>query len=622
MISFEQFACQKKLSIQYVRKMAITSDYLFIDHAGMRYDLTQDGTHANGTPRYFVIVKDDARKKKHLSNEQREMVLSELNAMNAKNESDAVSKIAKKYDVSYWSVYRMWKNPERVQRKARADRGTTKKEIPAAALVMFDSIYIQNAQCANVQLAYNLMRRQFEGVDLPIRYFRARAREIEPQRLLFHQESKFEQKHTPRVRRDLWSEFEFLEQVSLDGWTVPDRVLKSWGMEDLTKTKFKYNGKDVSMVCVFAFDSKTRYPLAWKAFEKSVSQDDVLGVLLDVVYNWGRPSTWLLDNGTEFTNESVQRFLRGLYTTQDHETKTRVIFSEPYQPYGKGSHERQHRIFKDEFCAFSRSYSPSQEESRKPTRQLSYVKPTHTLSEWIEKFEVYLNGYYREAQRTSWMNPSYKSHHEENANRPRSLKDAFDRAYKSFEPFKIDPMKLAFLFSRKFRSGIKQGVFVTPAAISAKKIVYVPDGEGIPCERYSETFEVVVNPANMYQAWICDLNGNCICGAWDLRGKNRIETPTREIATAYRKTRNIIKKRTREVAEAKATLVQMDELWKAKSPAAHEQIGVRNIEKSIYENLKTPVAAENTVPMDDEYMKLGEEFYSNLFKNQQNEETE
>jgi transposase InsO family protein len=621
-MSFEQFAKQKRITDRWVRMLAESNHYTAIEADGTRYELMREGTHRNGSPRYFVVVNDDPRKKKHLSDEQRELVLNDLNALNANNEVDAVSKVAKKYGVSYWSVYRLWKNPERVIRKARVDRGATKKDVPAAAVEMFDSIYIQNAQCGNVQLAYNIMRRQFQGGELPLRYFRRRGKEIEPLRLRYHQESKFEQKYTARVRRDLWSEFEFLEQVSLDGWTVPDRVLKSWGMDDLTKNKFKYNGKDVSMVCVFAYDSKTRYPLAWKAFEKSISQDDVLSVLLDVVYNWGRPSTWLLDNGTEFTNEAVQRFLRGLYTTQEHETKSRIIFSEPYQPYGKGAHERQHRIFKDEFCAFSRSYSPSQQESRKPTRQLSYVKPTHTLSQWIESFEGYLNGYYREAERISWMNPDYKPHHAENANRPHTLNDAFNRAYKMFTPVKIDPMKLAFLFAKKFRSKIKYGVFSTPAAISARKLVYVPDGEGIPCERYSETFEIVVNPTNMYQAWICDLNGNCICGAWDLRGKNRIDVPTRETSTAYRKIRNQLKKRTKEVAKLQVKMVQIDKLLIAKTPAAREQIAVRNIEKSIYIELPTPAAIENTVTIDDEYLNIAEDVYKDIFKNQQNEETE
>lgn len=622
MISFEQFARQRKLTLRGVQWLVQQNSYRFIEHSGTRYELQQEGTHANGTPRYFVIVNDDARKKKHLSDEQREIVLNDLNALNASNASDALSKVAKKHGVSYWSVYRLWKNPDKMKRKHRTDRGSTKKIVPTEALEIFQSIYLQNAQGPNARLAYNLMKRQFDGWDLPFRYFKQRGKEIEPLRLRYHQESKFEQKYTPRMRRDLWSEFEFLEQVSLDGWTVPDRVLKSWGMADLTNNKFKFNGKDVSMVCVFAFDSRTRYPLAWKAFEKSVSQDDVLGILLDVVYRWGRPSTWLLDNGTEFTNEAVQRFLRGLYTTADHETKNRIIFSEPYQPYGKGAHERQHRIFKDEFCAFSRSYSPSQEESRKPTRQLSYVKPDHTLAQWIEKFEGYLNGYFREAQRISWMNPDYKPHHAENANRPRTLNEAFERAYKTFEPVKVDSMKLAFLYARKFRSELKQGLFRTPANISPRKFAYLPDGEGIPCERYGETFEIVVNPTNMYQAWICDLNGNFIVGAWDLRGKNRVETPTRETATAYRKVRNQMVKKTREAAEARVAMVHMDELMKAKKPAIREQIAVRNIEKSIYVELPTPAAIENTVPIDDEYLNIAEDVYRDIFKNQQNEETE
>lgn len=582
-MTFSQFADKKHLSIQSVRRLAREGSFNHIFYKGQRYELSQHGRYDNGAPRYLIVMPDDNRKKKHLSDDQRTAALTMLYELFAKqtNAADAISNVAKRFGVSYWSIYRLWKNPERAQRKSRSDKGSTKKTIPAQAIELFDSIYIQNAGGPNALGAYKKMKRMFEGFELPFHYFKTRVAQLEPLRLAFHQEAKFEKLYTPRVRRDLWAEFEFLEQVSLDGWTVPDRVLKSWGLEDLTQKKFQFNGKDTSMVCVFAFDTKTRHPLAWRAFERSVTADDVLSVLLDVVYNWGRPSSWLLDNGSEFVNESVQRFLRGLYTTQEHDAKRRIIFSQAYQPYGKASHERQHKIFKDEFCAFSRSYSPNQKESRKPGLQLSYVKPTHTLAGWVEKFELYLNGYYREAQRVSWLNPDYRPHDPINAERPRTLNEAFERAYKTFTPHKVEPIKLAFLYAKKFRSVIKNGTFVAPAAISARKLVYIPEGEGISFDRYGETFEIIVNPMNLYQAWVCDLNNNFVCEAWDLRGKNRADVPTREVAAQYRKLRNQQKKFAKREAEARAALVNMGDIWRGKQ-STQEKVEVRNIEEALY----------------------------------------
>lgn len=591
-LTLSQFADRRKITLAGAHWLAQRSGMRHIDHGGDRFQLLLQGEHANGKPRYLVVVPESPnadRKKIHLDDAQREAALSMLNELFAKktNSADGISQVAKLFGVSYWSVYRLWKNPDRAKRKTRADKGSTKKIIPTAAMEMFESIYVQNAQCGNVHLAYNMMKREFPGFDLPYRYFKSRSPELEKLRLAHHQQAQFEQTYTGRIRRDLWAEFEFLDQVTLDGWVVPDRVLKETGLEDLTKNKFQFRGKDVSMVCVFAFDSKTRTPLAWNAFEKSINADDVLTILLEVVYNWGIPSTWLLDNGTEFTNESVQRFLRGLYTTQEHQDKHRIIFSEPYQPTGKGAHERQHRIFKDEFCAFSPSYSPNAQESRKPTRQLSSVKPSHTLEQWTNKFQAYLDGYFREAQRVSWLNPLYRPHAPENADRPRSLNDAFERAYRMFVPKKCDPKKLAFLYARKFRSCLKQGTFRTPAAISPYKFVYLPEGEGIPDRRIGETFEIVVNPVNMNQAWICDLDGNTICEAWDLRGKSSANVPTKQVAAELRKKRNQEVKAAKKHAQAIVDRQQVEDLMRGRG-LVKDTIAAQQVEQSIYTELQTP----------------------------------
>lgn len=610
-LTFEQFSQHKKISLQYVRKVAINNRYAFVIINAERYELVQNGKHTNGSPRYCVVVPDKEVKKRHLSNEEKLAVRNELNAIFAKNKTIDFWQVAKKYGVSYHTIYRVWKEGK-TERKKRADAGSKKKEVPPEAMKMFESIIVQNAQRVNVKYAYDIVCRQFHGEVFSLRRFRERAQELKPERLAYHQASKFEQQYTPRIRRDLWAEFEYMDEVTLDGWVVPDRVLKTWGLGKLTNKKFKHNGKDVSFVIIAAKESKTGEVLAFRAFEKSVTADDVLSVLLDVVYSHGRPSRWLLDNGTEFTNEPVQRFLRGLYNTEEHDAKTRIIFSEPYQPYGKGRHERQHKIWKDEFSAFSRSYSPSQRESRKPTRELSYVKPSHTLAEWTEQFEAYLNSVFMERPRVMWMNPDYSPKHEINVDRPKTMREAIARAYQNYEPVKVEAQRLAFLYAKKFRDTLKHGVFKSPAKISPRKLVYLPEGEGIPLNRYHETFEVVVNPTNLFQAWICDLNGNLVCEAWDLRGKNSVngmEVPNKDIASEYRKKRNKLAKLARESAALKAEVVNLEEVFKPKLPLVKERVEVRDIERTIYE----PMQNQNIIEVDSETVEIFEEVYAEEF---------
>ncbi|MBP8975079.1 MAG: transposase family protein [Bacteroidetes bacterium] len=613
-LTFREFAEQRNTTYDTIQKNAYRSGWKEIRFHGKKYPLIQSGIHEiNGKKRYLVVVPEEEKKKKHLTLEERKNAYTELMQVisTGVSESEAIGSVAKKYRISYWSVYRMLKEPQRIERRRRADANCSRKDLPQEVIDYFDSIYIQNAQRGNARLAFNLTRQKYNKLELPYRFFLKRGKQLENIRLAYHQQAQYEKRYTPRLRRDLWTEYEFMEQVSLDGWTVPDRVLQSWGLGELTNKKFKYNNRDVSFVCVMAFDTKTGYPLAWQAFERSLNSDDVMSLLLDVVYNWGRPTQWLIDNGSEFVNEPVQRFLHGLYSQEEHKNRTRIIFSEAYQPYGKGRHERQHRIFKDEFCAFSKSYSPNQKESRKPTRQLSYVKPTQTLAEWCEKFNNYLHSYYMDAQRASWLNPDYRPNAPENANRPKTLREAFEIAYKTYQPIKPEAQQLAYLYAKKFRAKLKQGVFTSPVSISPKKIVYVPEGDGIPYERYNEIFEVIVNPLDLSQAWITDLNSNFICTATDMRYKGTIYQPNRNIAKEYRKLRNKSTKEAKELAEVKAKLAKLEEIFKPES--RDEKPRGPEIEKSLFDELPKEY-------FDDEIIAYANTLY--LGNNNNKEETD
>ena len=615
-ITFELFAKKKRVAIEQLQRAAAANRWRFVECDGVTYMLHPETV--NGKTIYMIEDNGTLLHYHHLSNEERAHAIAMLNELTAQKADQLIERVAKAFSTSYHTIYRL--NRERsIERKKRCDAGCTRKGVPPEAMSKFEAYYISNNQ-ANAKLAYNLVRRQFQGFDLPYRYFVKKSREIEPARLRYHQEAGFERLHGPRIRRDLWTEFEFMEEVSLDGWVVPDRCLKSVNLPG----KFNYNGRDVSMVCIFAFDTRTGYPLAWKAFERSINQEDVLSLLLEIVYRWGRPSGhWLMDNGSEFINEAVQRFVRGLWNTEEHETKQRVVFSLPYGPNGKGRHERQHKIFKDEFSAFSRSYSPNARESRKPTKQLSYVKPTHTLAEWKEMFTAYLNGYYMEAERISWQDPNFKRYHERNANRPHTLTEAIDRAYTTFVKQEVEPQKLAFLYASKFTAHIKQSTFRTTHA--GEIFVYVPEGDGVPMNRYHELFEVVVNPLELGQAWVCDMQGNMVCEAWDLRYKNNGITFSRERAAAARKLRNRINKLAKEEAEAK---VAFDDVT-AQLASRHRTAGVsggtgvsarhltepiesHNIEQALFSDPQfSPDVAPASLPVleDEEYIEIGMDIY-------------
>lgn len=604
MITFEQFAREKNITLRGVRWLAKRADYTHITHAGCRYDLIQRGSYANGAPMYFIVKNDGGRKKRHLSADQREAALDMLHELMSRNEASAINRVAEHFGVSYHSVYRLW-NERKVERKRREDAGQTRKIIPQAARDFFESIYVQNAQGPNVKVAYDLTKRQFSEWDLPLKYFRRFAAQIEPERLRLHQESGFEREYAPRIRRDMWSEFEYMQRVSMDGWTVPDRVLRKFGLGEMTKKKFTFKNRECSVVVICAVEQKTGDVIAFKAFERSVTKEDVLSLLIDVIQRRGRPTDWLLDNGTEFTNDAVQRFLRGLYTTEEHEVRERVIFSEPYGPFGKARHERMHKIFKDEFCAFSRSYAPNAQESRKPSKKLSYVEPTHTLDEWVAAFTSYLNGFFRERQRTNWMHPLYSRNAGINANRPRTLNEAVERAYASFTKVEVDPMTLAFLYASKFPAKVRQGLFHAPAKIGlGRKLRYLCPT--LPTTRYRETFEVVVNPLNIAQAWVCDMKNTIVGEAWDIQAKNAGSTVTRDEATVYRKQRNRLNKLTREAAEVKAQLVDMDEQFKPSQPVI-DPVELHDAEEQVFATVNDQLSSINDQPSTE--MEIEPEYY-------------
>ena len=132
-LTFQEFAERNHTTINTIEVLACRYSYKKIIYNRETYLLVQSGIHeANGKPKYMIKISDEGKKKKHLAAEERKNAYTELIQLLSQgiSESEAINSIAKKYGVSYWSIYRMLKEPQRIERKRRADAGTTKKKIP------------------------------------------------------------------------------------------------------------------------------------------------------------------------------------------------------------------------------------------------------------------------------------------------------------------------------------------------------------------------------------------------------------------------------------------------------------------------------------------------------------
>lgn len=572
-LTFQQFAEKNNLSLRGVRYLAQLHNYKKIIHNGIEYNLVRIGRRVKQWDQYAIDDRNRL-KNKHLTPGEKSEIKNKL-----EHGADA-KELALKYNVSLASVYRV---KEKQERSVRSDAGEKRIGLPPNAQDIFNSAYIANAQ-KNARLAYEYAVKQLGGFYFPYKYALEWAKELNALHSYAHYASRFESAYNAHIRRDLWGEYEFMQQVVWDVWKADDWVI--------------YKGKDVQPRIVLGIELKTGLPVAWKAFPHDPNAEDINSVMLEFVYKWGVPETILLDNGREFKNESVLRFLSGWWNTEKHEVKRRIIFSQAYQPRGKGRIERLFRIFKDEFCAFSPSYSPNPKDSRKPNLQLSHVAATKTLKEFCEALDSFINGDLLSRQRTMWYNNNYTRNHPINEKRPRNMQEALDRVYTAFQPNKISTEKLAFLYAKKFRKQLRNASFKITYA--GERFMYLP--EDLPFERFHETFDILLDPINVGHAWVCDLRGNAICEAWDLRYKN--VGLSREQASEAKKLNNRINK------SAKKQLKNINELKLVAPKIAKRHIRetapVENIEETIYKGIKVE---EQDTEIDSDYIDALADIY-------------
>jgi hypothetical protein len=580
MLTFQQFAEKNNLSLRHVRRLADQNGYKLIVHKGIEYHLTRIGRHANNQYDNFVVDERDGLNKKHLSADEKLQLKFKL------ERGDDPKNLAVEFGISIASIYRVKKNTER---KVRADAGEKKYGLPPNAKGIFESAYLSNAQ-HNARLAYEYAVKHIGGIYFPYRYALEWANELKSLHSFTHYASKFESEFNFHIRRDLWAEFEFMQCVVWDVWKADDWVI--------------YKGKDVQPRVVVGVELKTGIPVTWKAFPHEPNGEDINSVMLEFVFKWGVPETILLDNGREFKNEQVLRFVSGWWDTEQHERKRRIIFSEAYNPRSKGRLERLFKIMKDEHCAFSAAYSPNPKESRKPTLQLSHVKADKTLKEFCAGLDDFMNNGLLDRQRTMWFNNNYTRSHAINENRPRTMREAVDRCYSSYEPRKIESTKLAFLYAKKFTKNLRNAAFKVTYA--GERFMYLPDD--LPFERFHETFDILLDPVNVGHAYVCDLKGVMVCEAWDLRYKN--VGLSREQAAEAKKYNYRIKKAAKHRSELINDLNKVAPSV-AKRHIVKETVPVDNIEESLYGGLKVEPSA---IEMDSEYQEIYEQVYSNIYK--------
>ena len=244
-----------------------------------------------------------------------------------------------------------------------------------------------------------------------------------------------------------------------------------------------------------------------------------------------------MDNGREFINDEVIQFLYGVYSNEMEflpgATNQKIVMlkddrsletSRSYQPYGKGRMERQFLHWRMEHCSYSDSYSPNQVESRKPTLALSAVQPTKDFNGLAKDLHEYVYGEFINKPRPSmFQHPGYTATHEENKNRPQTIKEAFEISYQTYERVTPDKFLLAYHYSNKLQKTYKKGAI--EFTYNSIVLQYMPTVEGYeamsPYAYRDKAITVLMDPENIFHCWFFD-GKKLLCEARDIRYEKNI----------------------------------------------------------------------------------------------------
>jgi hypothetical protein len=447
-----------------------------------------------------------------------------------------IKKIAEYVNQHYWTIKRFIENDYKEPDEARADKGISRKfksykknEIKRIKR-SFEHHFQRNAQ-KNIQQAIREVKREL-GEKIPVRLATEWTHSLLGTHTMKHYYKTFIKQFTPHIRRDLWAETEnFLDVVEVDVWKidvpfVDDEYKKKIDAElaelksSNNKSWEKQRTKACQAECLAFIDRKTRYPLQILICPHSVSGQDVKKGLMLLIKEWGLFKQLYIDNGREFFNKDVIDFLYGIFEDEfeidarttnikvvELKQEERVATAAVYSPYGKAIVERTFKQLKDSWAVYHDAYSPNQQESRKPTLQLSAVQPTLDFNELAKSLmEFIFNKYIYEERPEMYLNPGRTKAAEENQDRPKSIDEAFQRAYASpsFERRDVDSYLLAYHYAEKMQGTFREGVI----RVTYKSYILrlIPDNieSMFDYANKKKALTVIINPSNIFEAWLFD----------------------------------------------------------------------------------------------------------------------
>jgi len=440
-------------------------------------------------------------------------------------------KIANQCKVHYDTLVRyltgMYKSPD----QSRSDKGKSRKLTKAElkeAKQHFTVLLLANVQ-RNVKLTIEKVFKN-TGIEIPQRKAYKWARELSGAHLQKHYMHKFLSRKTPHIIRDLWSEYEnFLDCVVADEWKVDEKgVWVHWKSEGYEKI-------EAMAYIVMFIDMKTRYPLSMQITTGSITTADTVKAAMQLIRDWGRPKQWIFENQKTWNNTEFLRFILGLYDGELtspslhpiefldlDELKTieysndKIIRTTPNHPEGKPI-ERTFRIIKDEFCAYSPSYSPNQFDSRKPELGMAHPGVHRTFEELRYDLLGFMENDFLDRERIMFHNRMLSPAHETNKARPRTIRQAFELAYQKYEADKVDPLRLAYLYGEKYKAKYTAGAITFTYKPSLEKLNYVPAEPEKLYEYEGSKLIVIVNQYDIYHGWIFSPDGELLTEAQDHR---------------------------------------------------------------------------------------------------------
>lgn len=324
---------------------------------------------------------------------------------------------------------------------------------------------------------------------------------------------------------------------------------------------------------------KTRYPLSVLMTPHSTTSADTKRAAMELVRKYGRPKQWIFENAKTWKNENFLQFIMGLYSDDEtmqgysniefmnlddlkivEKETTYIVRSGVRHPQSKPV-ERTFRIFKDEYAAYLQSYSPNMKESRKPTMRDAHPGVTRTYDELRRTFTHFLDNEFINRNRTMFHNRMLSSAHPTNKARPKSILEAFNLAYQTFEPNLVKPLKLAYLFADKYRATFSRGDLTFVNKLSMEKMHFVPDDFEVAFKHLDEKLVILIDQYNQSHGWLFTEDGELLCEAKDQRA----------IAPQSREQSNIIGKAKRKyTAATKAKKKALQEVEQAENIVAFE----------------------------------------------------